>query len=186
MTLIRKEKMETSTNTVYFDPTSDQEDHYVFKGGLKTGFYIYNDNLEDYVNYSVLKAVYSEDANAEYSILEVEPWDIRSFSNLNVSDSNNFGFYWIKDPDSFILKGNKLSNTFVSITIIFSWAYWSGWPPYDEVMGETSLLEFQLFTMTPYVDFNDIENPIKYSLDMKYYNQWDPNSFSFQVITIQK
>lgn len=116
--LIRKQKMEIYTNTLYFDSSTNQENHYVFKEGLKIGFTLHNNALQSYIN-SIAFNFHKESNTVERAIIEVEPCNLTTFAGTNFNTSSTEIFSCIKYPEDVFLQGIQLSNNYTDFEIIY-------------------------------------------------------------------
>lgn len=184
--LVNKRKIETSTNTVYLDLYNDAEDHHVFKDGLRIGFLLRSDKYQPYITFSVFQNRVVNNSQTEFTYLEYEVWTAQNFTNLNESYPGNLSFYCLTHPEDVILRGNAISDNSATFFIMYDWKNCSNWPTSDEILNDPGSLVFYMYVYTPYVDYKDIDHPIKFSLDSRYFSYWSYSSYAFYNVLIQK
>lgn len=175
----------------YYDSTKDPEIHSVLTKGLKIAFkYYYSGFAGDSDAIYVYAALFTSDTDQSESHiiwLEMEDWDLQEFvgstADIDYQENNK----WFKYPENVTLTGNHFSHKLSFVRLFYGFNYWDS-PSSCRAQANTENVDSYiiLHVVTPYIDYNDIDEPIKYASMDKYYSHVDPKSYNHYDIFIQK
>lgn len=118
LTFIRKEKIQTSTTTTYFDLNEKHEEFFIFEDGLNFGFAFWNTNLYNHITLYAQESIFTDSYSNYIS------HDIINRNLSTMTNSTNFVVHtvWaIGEADKIALQGSPLSRPFKEIYLP---AYW--------------------------------------------------------------
>ena len=107
----------------------------------------------------------------EHILLELEECDEYNFSPDSKILTRLEGYYWLKNTTNFKLSGNSISEFYQTLEILLLPCFnFSGWKFNNEVANLLVRTKFSTVIASSYIDFNDIEDPIKtlYHFDYHY------------------
>lgn len=189
--LLNKTKINTSQTTTYFDITNDIEDHLVLTNGLKIAFgytYTHESIKQSYTFAGAVLNKYSYVKNEEEIVpLEMDVWSFKSFAGSTVTIDYSFDIMWFKFPENISLKGNYFSDIKYTLELTYGIKDCGNQTQCKAVANLENMSSYMwLYVITPYVDFNDINEPIKYSYIDKYYSYVNPREFNYINVFIRK
>lgn len=186
--LISKTIISTSEKTTYFNLAQAPETHKVLTNGLKIAFKFYysgESSANNFTVYAEYVTVYNQNQRSIVSVA-TESWKLQDFagSTIDIKDSENIT--WFTFPENVTLTGNKFAerNSYVRIIYTYNTDETQVWKTIANQINSTALM--QLHVVTPYVDYEDINVPIKYAYLDKYYTYADTRSYTFHDIAIRK
>lgn len=171
-TMVTKKRIETSEKTSKSDYYSETDDHYIFEKGLRIGFTatvqdsiveLYKDN--GYFWYYIAANYYDGYNYHALNLSECNPSDIEEFVKYN----QTFKFWCLNETENLFLRSNRFSSNYQSIKFNMKLIECDKCPNKTEVINRP---DFQIriyhFVINPYIDFSDINTPLKTSLEDKY------------------
>ena len=101
----------------------------------------------------------------------MEPWSMSDFSNGIIEETRHISssFYWVSEDFNFTLQSSGLGVKHQEVKIYITTWEGSDCLPQEYITSIVQNSFVDVFILTPYFDFNDIENPIKYQLTESQY-----------------
>ena len=183
--LANKEKIETSKNEVYFDTLTSDISLNLSEGGIAFAFRtdafkkLTIEEEARFVTYTVshTHSVYNPAINQKestHTYLELADWDATNFI-LTESQKDFFnknkGYRCFSD-NNVELKGNFLADDEKTLQLKVHYCNQttnSNWHALTDIQTAIQESWMDVLVANKYIDFNDIETPIKYQYDAKYY-----------------
>lgn len=188
--LVNKNKMSTFQKSTYYDYTNSIQDHKILTNGLKLAFKLYEKGTSSSNNTFYIGAELVTTYNKTYTekvYLQTEDWSFNDFAGSTTHVDYQEFLSWFSFPENVTLAGNYYSEVYSYVRIVYWYSNWKT----DEECKIVSLQEnvyayLQVHVVAPYVDYEDINEPIKYAYLNKYYTYIDPSSFTFYDLFIRK
>ena len=191
-TMFLKEKITANRNSLFKDLSKDKTIHKFGKSGTRLAIKITNSIYGGAMNESFyeLKIDRYETNNGldglpydgkTKTTLETSPWNITNFGDYNATGHRSFdgigSYFWVSDPNELYAYGTERGEHYSGIEIFID--YWQTKENCVDPLNSINflgLIDVEVLIISPYFDFYDMDNPIKYHIDdrLKFYGvQYD-------------
>ena len=130
----------------------------------------------------------SEEICFKNTEVPLESCSITEFTQgLSDWHSQDLTFHWPPQDHNFTLQSNYFGQQFKTVRVDFRvWGNKTYCKPYEEAVQELTGSIVNFLIMTPYFDYSNIENPVKYHIDDSHYLFLNANYFITMDMFIRK
>lgn len=154
-------------------------------------FHIYfqNKTFYDYAKISSFNISYNRTNNQlNYTQIDLIPWSLGEFvgNNSDLRDTDDI-LYCFRVPEDLVLAGGFNTNFIKYITVNYAWTTLAGNMTIEDLSNlQSTHIYSQIYLLSPYIDYSDIENPLKYAYVDKYVVNINPKAYTVHSIYVRK